>query len=409
MVGSGIFLLPASLAIYGGISLFGWGFAAIGALILAKVFGDLSKHVSQEAGGPYVYTKKGLGEFPAFLVAWGYWISIWSTNAAIAVALVGYLSVFFPTLETNPMSAILTGLSFIWFFSWLNTQKIKTVGLVQLLTTVMKIIPIIALGFIGIFFVKYANFTPLNLTTGSDWSAITATTTLCFFAFLGMESATIPGNKVRDAKRNISRATIYGTLLTAIIYILGSAAVMGILSAEVLSVSVAPFADAAEEIWGDTGKYLVAIGAIISTMGALNGWLLIQGQIPMAAAKDQLFPKIFKKENKNGAPAIGIILSSLLVSGLMMINYSESLVSAFSFMMTLSTLSVVLPYIFSAASLVIFLKSKKNNALNILFAFLAFLFSIWIIIGCGQTVVFYGFILLLLGIPFYVYLKISKH
>jgi APA family basic amino acid/polyamine antiporter len=181
---------------------------------------------------------------------------------------------------------------------------------------------------------------------------------------------------------------------------------MGILPAEVLAKSHAPFADAAEVFWGKGASYLVAIGAIISTMGGLNGWLLMQGQIPMAAAQDELFPKVFQRKNKNGAPAIGIVLSSILVSVLMMINYHETLVSAFTFMMTLSTLSVITPYIFSTACFVLFLpKNEKRYDGNYIISFLAFCFSLWIIVGCGKEVVFYGFLLLMLGIPVYVCLR----
>lgn len=407
MIGSGIFLLPASLAAYGGISLIGWLVASIGAILLAIVFGNLSQWLPHANGGPYAYTKTTLGEFPAYLVAWGYWVSIWSTNAAIAVALVGYLGVFFPSLTTNAVASILTGLSFIWFFSWLNSRQIKTIGLVQLVTTILKIVPILFIAIIGIFYIKIEYFFPLNLSTESNFSAIITTTTLTFFAFLGMESATIPSKSVKDSASTIRRATILGTLLTIFVYVLSSAAIMGIIPAATLAESTAPFADAAAIFAGESAKYWVAGGAVISTLGALNGWILIQGQIPMAAAQDQLFPKIFGKTNQHGSPAIGIFLSSILVSILMMLNYAESLVQAFTFMMTLSTLSVITPYIFSTASLgiLLFSKKEKGTTKKLILAFLAFCFSILIIVGSGQEVVFWGFLLLMMGIPFYVLLK----
>lgn len=407
MIGSGIFLLPASLAAYGGISLIGWLVASLGAILLAIVFGNLSQLLPHANGGPYAYTKATLGEFPAYLVAWGYWVSIWSTNAAIAVALVGYLGVFFPSLTTYPFASILTGLSFIWFFSWLNSHQIKTIGMVQLVTTILKIVPILFIAIIGIFFIKTEYFFPLNLSTESNFSAIITTTTLTFFAFLGMESATIPSKSVKDSASTIRRATMTGTLITIFVYVFSSAAIMGIIPATTLAQSTAPFADAAAIFAGESAKYWVAGGAVISTLGALNGWILIQGQIPMAAAQDHLFPKIFGKTNQHGSPAIGIFLSSILVSILMMLNYTESLVQAFTFMMTLSTLSVITPYIFSTASLgiLLFAKKEKGTTQKLILAFLAFCFSILIIVGSGQEVVFWGFLLLMMGIPFYVLLK----
>lgn len=182
---------------------------------------------------------------------------------------------------------------------------------------------------------------------------------------------------------------------------------MGIIPADILAVSTAPFADAAELFWGSSARYIVAAGAAISTLGALNGWILIQGQIPMAAAHDKLFPEIFGKLNKNGAPSSGIIISSLFVSILMMLNYSKGLVEAFTFMLLLSTLSVVLPYLFSTASFAILLYSKNKKLITKaqLSAFLAFCFSIWVIAGSGYEVVYWGFLLLMAGIPFYVLIR----
>ena len=402
--------MPSALAFYGGISIYGWIFSSLGALLLAVVFGELAKLAPNTVGGPYAYTRIGLGEFPAFLVAWGYWVSIWCTNAAIAVALVGYLEVFFPFLGVSPFASIATGLFFIWLFTWVNSNELKTIAFVQLITTILKITPIILIGIVGVFYIKMDNFLPFNTSGESDWSAITATTTLTLFAYLGMESATIPSSSIKDAEKTIKKATVVGTLFTIIVYILSSVAIMGIIPADVLKYSNAPFADAAALFMGETAKYLVSAGAVIATMGALNGWILIQGQIPMAASKDGLFPKVFGKTNKNKSPIIGIVLSSVLVSLLMLLNYSKTLVEAFTFMMKLSTLSVITPYLFSTASLalILFSTNVKNYIPKLIIAFFAFCFSMWMIIGCGEEIVFWGFLLLMAGIPFYVLLTRSK-
>ncbi len=410
MIGSGIFMLPASLAAFGGISLLGWVFSSAGALLLATLFGNLSRLLPDADGGPYAFTRAGLGDFPAYLVAWGYWVSIWSTNAAIAVALVGYLGVFFPVLDDHPQWAILTGLGFIWLFSWINTRSVRTVGWIQLATTVLKVLPILFIGVIGVFYFQADHLVPFNRSSESSFAAITSTTTLTLFAYLGMESATVPASSTSGASRTIRRATIWGTAITIALYILSSAAVMGIVPPQLLEVSTAPFADAAALFWGDAAKYIVAAGAVISTMGALNGWLLIQGQLPMAASLDGLFPKIFSRVNRFYQPAAGILLSSILVSLLMLANFSKSLVGAFTFMMTLSTLSVITPYVFSTASYALHVlkerKPKRMAALTL--AVLAFCFSLWIIIGCGQEVVYWGFLLLIGGIPFYVLMKYNQ-
>ncbi|MEL7246782.1 MAG: amino acid permease [Bacteroidota bacterium] len=222
-----------------------------------------------------------------------------------------------------------------------------------------------------------------------------------------MESATIPSAQTKGPSNTIRRATIIGTTITILLYILSSAAVMGIVPPALLAESSSPFADAAALFWGGSSQYIVAAGAILATMGALNGWLLMQGRIPLAASIDGLFPKVFRQLNSKQQPAVGIIISSVLVSILMLANFSKSLVGAFTFMMTLSTLSVITPYVFSAASYALHVANapQKERRKAYLLASGAFLFALWIIIGCGQEVVFWGFFLLLAGIPFYVVLK----
>jgi len=403
MIGSGIFLLPATLAYYGGISLLGWVCSSIGALLLATVYKQLSKLHPQTLGGPYAFTKIALGNFMGFLVAWGYWVSIWCTNAAIAVAFVGYLGVFFPALTKSPVWAIGAGLSVLWFFTWVNSLQLKNVAWVQRLTTVLKLIPIFLIGFIGIWYIDFGNLNLINRSSESNFAALTATTTLTLFAYLGLESATITSAKVKNAAKTVGQAGLFGTSITIITYILCSVAIMGIIPPETLLLSTAPFADAAFVFWGLSSKYIVAAGAMLATLGALNGWILIQGQIPMAAAHDQLFPKFFKKKNKNGAPQQGIIVSSILASIVLMFRYSDRLVDTFAYMMNLSTLSVLTPFLLSALSLIVLQNQTKNNphrGLTVI-AVLAMFFCVWVIFGTGLEVLLSGLLLLLVGVLLY--------
>lgn len=406
MMGAGIFLLPVSLASYGGIGILGWICASAGAILLSFLFGALSKEAPDTIGGPYVFSRIGLGDFAGFLVAWGYWIAIWATNAAIAVALVGYLEVFIPALS-HPLAAIGTGLGFIWAFTWINSRPLRTVVQVQLITTILKVIPIFLLGVVGIFFIDWDYFLPFNLSEESTLSAITSTTTLTLFAYLGMESAGIISAETEDAARTVNKSTVVGTSIAVVIYLTSAIAVAGLVSPDELIHSSAPFADAAYAFLGDTAKYVVAGCAVIATMGALNGWILLQGRIPQAAAQDNLFPALFGQVNKSSSPIIGIIISSILASLLMMINYSKSLAETFTFMITLSTLSCLIPYLFSSASYIIIQFNKGHTAMTKMMwvAILSFCFCIWVTIGCGQEIVFYGFLLLLAGMPFYVWLK----
>jgi APA family basic amino acid/polyamine antiporter len=406
MIGTGVFLLPASLAPFGGISVLGWAFTAAGALLVALLMARLAR-MMPAVGGPYAYTRKGLGDLPAFLVAWGYWISIWSGNAAISVGLVGYLAAFFPALAHEPALGACTALAAVWLLTGVNAWGVKEAGILQFWTTLLKLLPLLAIGTAGLAYMNPDHFIPFNASGVSPFSAVTATATLTLWAFLGLESATIPADSVRDPTRTIPRATILGTLIAAGVYILATAGVMGILPAGELAVSTAPFADAGTRIWGRWAGSFIAAGAAISAFGALNGWILLQGQMPRAAALDGLFPPVFRRLSRRGTPVAGLVISSVLATGLMALNYSASLVDQFTFIILLATLSTLIPYVFSAAAeLVIFVRDREGFSGERLagasvIAVLAFAYSLWAIVGAGRETVFWGFLLLLAGIPFY--------
>jgi APA family basic amino acid/polyamine antiporter len=395
MIGAGVFMLPATLSNFGGISLIGWVCAAIGAFLIAKVFSHLSKLLPASDGGPYAYSQKGLGDFAGFLVAWGYLVSVWCTNAAITVSFISAMSTFIPALASNTFLAVATGLATIWLLTWINSLGILTSGVLQLITTILKIVPIILIGLVGLFYIHWQNFLPFNASGSSTISAITATTTLTFFAFLGIECATIPSGSVADSASTVAKATTIGTLIATVVYILSTVSIMGMIPAAQLKTSVTPFADAAVFIWGQGAKYWVSAGVAIAAFGALNGYILIQGQLPYAVAKDQLFPQIFAKKNSKGVPVLGIIISSVFVSIFMAMNYTRGLVQQFQFLILLTTSTIIIPYVFCTASYLpmrLKLLSTGSKIFNgaILLATLTFVFCIWIMLGLGQETVFWG-------------------
>lgn len=409
MVGAGIFLLPSALASFGSVSLIGWVISAIGALVIAKVFSEFSKILPGIDGGPYAYTRSGLGDFTGFLIGWGYWISVWCSNAAIAVSLVGALSTFIPLLATNAVLAIFTGLGAIWLLTWVNTIGIKASGEMQLITTLLKLLPLIAIAVVGIFFIRRDYFFPFNQSGGSILEAIGNSASLTLFAFLGIECATIPAGSIAEPETTIPRATMLGTVITLLIYILGTVSIMGIIPAKSLQHSVTPFADTAVSIWGPSTRYWISAGVAIAAFGALNGWILVQGQIPFAIAKDKLFPAIFAKENKKGVPSTAIIFGSVLASVIMAMNFTKGLVEQFKFMILLATMSSLIPYLMVSVSYVIIVMEKDMPSTKAAWArilvpaSLAFVFALLAIIGAGQDSVFWGLVLLLAGTPFYVW------
>jgi APA family basic amino acid/polyamine antiporter len=414
MIGAGVFLVPAAMAAFGSISLIGWVFAGIGSFFLAKVFGNLSNLMPQSTGGPYAYARHGLGDFPGFLVAWGYWISISCANAAIAISFVSALSTFFPVLAHNALASIACGLSAIWFLTWVNTRGVPVSGKVQLATTILKLIPLLIVAIGGLFFIRPANFHPFNSSGNSVFGAVTATATIAMFSFVGLESATIPAGSVQNPGKTVSRATMLGLGIAALVYILGSISVMGIIPQQQLKTSVTPFADAAVIMFGSTARYWVSAGVAIAAFGALNGWTLIQGQVPYAIAKDKLFPAIFSRLNKKQVPYAGMLISGVIVSVFMTMNYTKGLVEQFRFLLLLSTLTVLIPYLFSAASYIIIRFEKKHikqgkNVSALLLGLLAFAYSLWAIAGSGQSTVYWGFMLLMAGIPFYLWVVYKRN
>ena len=408
MIGAGVFVLPAALSKYGSIGLIGWLISAFGAIVLAIIFSSLSKIISDKSGGPYVYSKNGFGDFIGFLVAWGYWVCTWIGNGAIVISVIGASGFFFPTITNNPVFSVTYGISIIWILTYINTRGIKDSAIVQIITTLLKLFPILIVIVFGIFFFDISNFPKFNLTNNSDISIVPIVASLTLYAFLGIESASIPAENVKNPKKNIPKATMIGTLICVLVYFSGTAILFGVLPVEIMQNSPAPFVDAAEKIGGKYMASFVGLGTIIAGIGALNGWILMTGQMPMAASKDKLFPEVFGKQNSKGVPLLGLIIGSVLTSFVMLMNYNDSLVNQFEFLILLSTFICLVPYLFTAASFsLISLRNFQNGKLikNIIISVFGFLFSIWAIYGSGKESVFYGFILLLSGIPLYVYIK----
>lgn len=412
MIASAMFMLPAALASFGSISLIGWLVSGAGALCLALVFSWLSQIMPLANGGPYAYTREGLGDFAGFLVGWGYWISVWSTNGAIAVAFISYLTIFFPVLGANAYYAVAVGLASIWLLTWINTHGLRQAGAVQLVTTVLKIAPLVLVTVGGAFFIQPENYQPFNSSGTSNLSAITSTATLTLFAFMGLECATIPSGSVENAGKTIARATLVGTLAVTILYVLGTVVIMGILPPEVLKNSKAPFADAATHVWGDWAGYVVAAGAVVSTFGALNGWIIMQGQVPAAAAADRLFPAVFGKLNKRGAPVLSLLISSALISVLLFMNFSRSLADTYQFIILISTMTVLVAFLFSSIAYLILAARSRDSRWRqpwkLGLAVIAFSYSLWAVAGSGQEAVYWGFLLLIAGVPLYGFSKIAR-
>ena len=348
IIGVGIFNLPTSLAGYGPITLLSMGLTTVGALALALLFAALSRRLPAD-GGPYAYARVAFGNRLGFANAWSYWITAWAGNAAIAVGWVLYVEEFINKDHTRIWSVLLV-LAGLWIPAAINLSGVKNMGSVQVVTTIIKFAALAFMSTVGLFFIKSANYTPWNVSGESAVSAIGGGMAIALFSYLGVETAAVAAAKVRDPDRNIPRATILGTLATAVVYMLSLTAVFGILPNSTLQKATAPFSDAANAIFGGTwAGNVMAIAVIISGFGALNGWTMICAEMPLAAAKDGLFPGQFKRISKNGVPAYGIIASTVLASIAMIINYiGSSGATVFTTLVLMTGITAAIPYAFSA-------------------------------------------------------------
>jgi APA family basic amino acid/polyamine antiporter len=422
IIGVGIFNLPTSLAFYGPITLISMALTTVGALALALLFAALSRRLPAD-GGPYAYARAAFGNPLGFANAWSYWITAWAGNAAIAVGWVLYVEHFINTGHTKWITVLLV-LAGLWIPALINLSGVKNMGSVQVVTTVIKFVALAFVSIVGLFFISSANFTPWNASGESAINAIGGGMAIALFSYLGVETAAVAAAKVRDPDRNIPRATILGTIATAVVYLLSLIVVFGIVPSSKLANATAPFSDAVNAIFGGTwAGNVMAIAVIISGFGALNGWTMICAEMPKAAADDGLFPERFKRISKSGVPAYGIIASTVLASIAMAINYLGSGgATVFTTLVLMTGITAAIPYAFSALAQIKWRLADHREmhtprfARDMIVAVLSVVFSvlfIWYSRNTGQSFWVYWapFFLaagaLLLGIP--VYLRQRRH
>ena len=348
IIGVGIFNLPTSLASIGPITLISMALTTVGAIALALMFAALSRRLPAD-GGPYAYSRAAFGIVVGFFNAWSYWITAWAGNAGIAVGWVLYVEVFINKGQ-NKLITVLLVLVGLWIPAIINLSGVKNMGSVQMVTTILKFAALLFMSIVGLFFIKRANFTPWNISGQGAIGAIGAGMAIALFSYLGVEVASVAAGKVRDPDKNVPKSTVLGTLACAVVYMLSLVAVFGIVPSTTLQKSTAPFSTAVNSMFGGTWVgYIMAVVVIISGFGALNGWTMICAEMPLAAAKDGLFPKRFNQISKSGVPAFGIIASTVLASIAMAINYIGSGgPEVFTTLVLMTGITSAIPYAFSA-------------------------------------------------------------
>ena len=406
-IGSGIFMMPTLLAPFGMLGLGGWLVAGSGSILVALTMAKLVKRIPK-TGGPYIYVNEGLGKFPGFIIAWTYWVACISAIAGISIAFVGYLGFFAPTISSSPIHALLASLILIWIIIILNIRSLENSSKFQLVSTLLKLLPLIFIIFLGAANFNIDNLPEFNPTDLHPFSLLATVTTLVMWSFIGIETATVPADNVINPQETIPRVLIASVLTILILYILVSVAIAAIVPANELIDSSAPFALAASKILGVTGGTIISIGALVSTLGSLNANTLTAGNLSLAAARDGLLPSRFIFLTKSGTPIFTYLLTGVFVSILLVLNYTKGIVNAFVFMAMLSTLSTLIAYAFCAIAEFKFAQvEKKNQTRNyaLLLSCGTFLYAFFAIWGAGIEMIIYSIILILIGTPIYLLKK----
>jgi basic amino acid/polyamine antiporter, APA family len=416
IIGVGVFNLPASLAPFGPISLIALGLTTVGAVALALMFASLASRMPAD-GGPYAYARAGFGNLAGFMNAWLYWLTTWGGNAAIATGWVLYVERFVNTGHVTTVTVLLT-LAGIWLAVAINLAGIKWMGQIQLWTSVLKFVPLLLMSTVGLAFIDPANFATWNVSGKSTVAAIGGAMALCLFSYIGVESASVAAGQVREPKRNIPRATILGTLAAALVYLLSLVTVFGTVPNAELASSTAPFATAATNMTAASWVgALVAIVVVISGFGALNGWTMLSAEMPRAAARDGLFPAAFERRSRRGVPAVGIIISGVLATILVLLSHiGETGVAVFNTLILMIGIAAAIPYGFSALAQIKWRMAGRRTvapsrlARDLITAGISLIFSMLFVVYSANTsasgfAVYEPFLYLagalLLGVPVY--------
>lgn len=408
VIGVGIFFMPATLAPYGLNALTGWLVTILGCTFLAVSFAGLSRAFPDD-DGPYDYLKRVFGDGVPFAVMWCYWASVWVSNATIAVGVVGYLTVFIPAINSVPGLPPLVALALLWFFVFVNLMGVRTVGWAQMVTTILKLMPLLGVICLGLWIflthpAAYSEHVPANPPSLADVSNVS---TLALFAMLGIECAMIPACRVRDPQKTIPRATILGTLATGLIFITVSIVPLLLVPQKQLAASDAPFADLFSHFLGGRYGEVIALFVVISGLGALNGWTLMIGEVTQAIARHGHFPRSLAKENSKGAPTGALLVSGVIASVLVLANYGHSITWLFTFLSVVTT-AATLPLYFACSIAILLLERRgaihwpgRKAAGWGAAAVLGAVYCVWVSIAVGLTPLLWTLVLAGSCAPFY--------
>lgn len=403
MMGSGVFMLPASLATFGSISLVGWLISGSGAIAIALTFARLT-NIYPAAGGPYAYSRKAFGDYIGYQANLVYWVADVVGNVSICVAAIGYMSHFAAALK-QPFIAAGAEIFVIWLLTYANMLGPRFIGFVQTIATSVKLVPILGVALLGwLWFDPSLFVSSWNVSGESDLSACAGTITLTLWAFLGVESASVSAGVVKNPARNVPIATITGVLLAGSCYVLSSSVIMGMIPNHQLLASSAPFADAVALALGPAAAHIVAACAALGCLGTLGGWLLLASQSARAAAADGLFGKLFCKSNESGTPVTGLLIVAILMTIMVFFTISPAANEQFEKLVSTAVILTLLPYLYSCIAIkVLAFNVLKHNQylLAVITGFFGALFCIGALISADPAQTRWSLIFVVSSMVFY--------
>lgn len=392
MIGSGVFLLPQGLAPFGWNAIAGWVITIAGALCLAHVLARLSAS-HERAIGPAELVEHSFGPLAGFLIGFSFWVSVWTGCVTIAVGAVSYMASFWPLLGAHPS---LAALGVIWLMTGINLLGVRSAGSFQVVTTVLKLTPLVVVAIVIGLVLSQQGMTALAPypAEGLSLPSVNAAAAMTLWAMVGFEAACAASHKIDNPQRNVARATFYGALFTGIIYLIVCSGITLMLPADKVALSNAPFELFVSTFWSPGPASLVALFAAISAIGAVNGWTLVQGEVPLEMARRRMMPAWFGKTRDNGVPVNGLLAATVLGSILIFANSSQTMGGLFTFMALLTTSVTLWLYLACAC---VALKQK----IAVPFAVAGLLFGVWSLWGAGPVASGLSVLLMVSGLPLY--------
>lgn len=402
-IGTGVFILPASLAPFGFYSLAGWIISGCGAIALSLVFASLCSKFPQ-TGGPHVYVKKAFGPSAAFFTGWTYWVISWISSTAVVITAISYLA---PVISSSSYDLyLILEILLLFTITGLNLLGLKAAGKVEVILTLLKFVPLLLISVAALYFFNKSHFIlDVKMSTMTNSQLLGQVTLLTLWGFIGLESATTAAGNVENPSVIIPKAIILGTLSVVLVYLLSSLAIMGIIPGPELALSKAPYVEAAQRIFGGNWHILISLIASIVCIGTLNAWMIASGQIALGLAEDKLMPDFFARKNQNNAPYGGIIVSCFGILPLLILTSNETISEQITSIIDFSVTAFLFVYLICSISFIKLLWGSQSNfkMFQYIFGFISIGFCLWVIYETALQTVLIASFFVISGVPVYIF------